>query len=173
MADPIEQHTGVRPDLFRGVRPGRWTPVTDQPFVLFLIGMRINTLWKPWAWAPVLPTMPAMLRELSRQPELGYLGGDVWLGRTILCVQYWKDFDSLEGYARNAEHLHLPAWKKFNQLRGNSTDVGVWHETYEIRPGNWESIYVNMPAFGLGKVFPAEQISGARDAARGRRDRKA
>ena len=85
-------------------------------------------------------------------------------------VQYWKDFDSLEAYARNPDHQHLPAWAKFNRLRAASPDVGVWHETYEIDPGKWESIYVNMPPFGLGKVFEAEQISGAREAARGRRD---
>jgi hypothetical protein len=161
----------IRPDLFRSVRPGRWTAETIEPFVLFLIGMRINALWKPWTWAPVLPTMPAMIRELSRQPELGYLGGDVWLGRTIICVQYWKDFDSLEAYARAGDHLHLPAWRKFNQFRAASTDVGVWHETYEIKPGNWESIYVNMPPFGAGKAFGASRIGGAKEAARGRRDR--
>ncbi len=170
MADSIEQVTGIRPDLFRGVRPGRWTANRDEPFVLFLIGMRLNALWKPWTWAPILPTMPNMLRELSRHPHLGYLGGDVWIGRTIICVQYWKDFDSLEAYARNPDHQHLPAWAKFNRLRAASPDVGVWHETYEIDPGKWESIYVNMPPFGLGKVFEAEQISGAREAARGRRD---
>jgi len=48
--------------------------------------------------------------------------------------------------------------------------VGVWHETYEIKPGNWESIYVNMPPFGAGKAFGASRIGGAREAARGRRD---
>ena len=44
MADSIEQVTGIRPDLFRGVRPGRWTANLDGPFVLFLIGMRLNAL---------------------------------------------------------------------------------------------------------------------------------
>lgn len=171
MADAApEPASGIRPDMFRAVRPGRWTADSSEPFLLFLIGMRINALWKPWTWAPVLPTMPAMIRELARQPELGYLGGDVWLGRTILCVQYWKDFDSLEAYARGADHLHLPAWRKFNRMRASSPDVGVWHETYEIKRGNWESIYVNMPPFGAGKVFPASRISGYNEAARGRRD---
>ena len=28
-------------------------------------------------------------------------------------------------------------------------DVGVWHETYQVGPGRFESVYANMPLFGL------------------------
>jgi hypothetical protein len=67
--------------------------------------------------------------------------------------------DHLFGYAklRNAEHL--PAWRAFNQLVGTSGDVGIWHETYLVQAGAYENVYVNMPAFGIGKVRGLKPIS--------------
>ena len=33
------------------------------PITVFLIGMRVNRWWKPWAWLPVIAAMGRMLRE--------------------------------------------------------------------------------------------------------------
>ena len=30
-----------------------------------------------------------------------------------------------------------------------SGDVGIWHETYKVRAGEYESVYGNMPRIGL------------------------
>ena len=38
---------------------------------------------------------------------------------------------------------------EFNQRIGSGPDVGIWHELYTIRPGDFEAIYANMPKFGL------------------------
>ena len=35
---------------------------------------------------------------------------------------------------------------------GTSGDVGIWHETYLVGEGRHESVYVNMPPFGLGRA---------------------
>ena len=40
----------------------------------------------------------------------------------------------------------------FNKRVGTNGDVGIWHETYRSRSGDYENVYVNMPRFGLGKV---------------------
>ena len=87
------------------------------------------------------------------------LGSEAWFGRTTMLVSYWKSMEHLFGYAtlRNAEHL--PAWRAFNQLVGTSGDVGIWHETYLVQAGAYENIYVNMPAFGIGKVRGLKPIS--------------
>jgi len=124
----------------------------DGSFVVFLIGMRVNVLWKFHKWWPVARAMPRMLKELQRQPELGMLGGEMWGGRTTILVQYWRSADHLFAYARRREAEHLPAWREFNRAIGTAGDVGVWHETYVISPGGYENIYVNMPPFGLGRV---------------------
>ena len=59
----------------------------------------------------------------------------------------------------------------FNKKFGNSCgDVGIWHETYLIKPGQYESIYSGMPPYGLGKVGKLVPASGARDRASDRRE---
>jgi Monooxygenase af470-like len=140
----------------------------DDPFVVFLIGMRVNKPWKVHKWWPVAAAMPRMLRELQARPELGLLGGDIWGGRTTLLVQYWRSAEQLFAYARDREAAHLPAWRAFNRAVGTDGDVGVWHETYLVEPGRYENIYVNMPPFGLGRVGTLSSASGARQSAEGR-----
>ena len=144
----------------------RMTAEIDGDFVVFLIGMRVNRPWKVHKWLPVALAMPRMLRELARHPESGFLG--VSNGFPTI-VQYWRSFEHLERYARSHEHAHWPAWVTFNKkVRMASGDVGIWHETYLVRAGEYETVYGAMPRYGLalaGRHFPA---AGAREAARGR-----
>ncbi|MBW4022832.1 MAG: DUF4188 domain-containing protein [Proteobacteria bacterium] len=127
---------------------------------VFLIGMRINRLWKVWKWLPLGRAMPKMLQELMGQPELGLLSARMAFGgRNLWMVQYWRSAAHLQAYARAEDRAHLPAWTAFYKAIGTSGDVGIWHETYVVPPGHAESIYVNMPRFGLGlagELFPAK-----------------
>jgi hypothetical protein len=66
------------------------------------------------------------------------------VGRTTLLVQYWRNFDSLARFARDKELPHLERWRQFNKAVRDSGEVGVWHETYRVRPGEDEAIYANM-----------------------------
>ena len=56
----------------------------EGEFVVFLIGMRMNRWWKLWQWMKVAVAMPRMIKELEQHPELGYLGGEAWFGRTTV-----------------------------------------------------------------------------------------
>ena len=47
-------------------------------------------------------------------------------------------------------------------------DVGIWHETYRIAPGQYEAVYSGMPASGLGKVGQLLAIESEPDSARAR-----
>jgi hypothetical protein len=47
-------------------------------------------------------------------------------------------------------------------------EVGIWHETYRVRPGDYEGVYVNMTPFGLGRVGELVDAIGPRAAARDR-----
>jgi hypothetical protein len=136
----------------KNVIPQRMTGTLDGDFVVFLIGMRVNRWWKLRQWFRVAAAMPRMLRELGKNRELGCLGGEAWFGRTTIMVQYWRSMDALLSYAKTRNAEHLPAWRAFNKLVGTNGDVGIWHETYRVRPGDYENIYVNMMPFGLGKV---------------------
>ncbi|WP_428268000.1 DUF4188 domain-containing protein [Haliangium sp.] len=149
----------------------RHTPLTadiDGDFAVFLIGMRIRRWWRPDLWLPVAMAMPRMLRELHAKPELGMLGYESWPGRTTIMVQYWRSTDHLLRYARSRDSEHLPAWREFYRRAGASDAVGIWHETYEVAAGRHESIYHNMPAFGLGKAAGVVEAQGKLRTAAGR-----
>ena len=141
----------------------------EGDFVVFLIGMRINKPWKLGKWLPVLKAMPAMLKELSALPaeQTGFLGyTNYGLGGM---VQYWRSFDHLEAYARATDNLHYPAWIAFNKrMKASRGDVGIWHETYLVKAGQYEAIYSGMPPYGLGKVAELVPATGNRGEARKR-----
>ncbi len=44
---------------------------------------------------------------------------------------------------------------------GSDGSVGVWHETYLVAAQQYESVYVNMPEFGLGRAGRLEPATGA------------
>lgn len=150
----------------------RMTADMGGEFVLFLIGMRINKPWKIHKWLPVASAMARMLKELYAHPELGFLGHETWGGRNILVLQYWRSFELLSDYARQSTSRHLPAWRRFNESIGSSGDVGIWHETYRVRPGDYECIYHNMPKFALAKVAEHVPATGLWKTANGRMRRE-
>lgn len=137
--------------------------IDADEFVVFLIGARINRPWKVHKWLPVARAMPRMIAELKKRPELGLLSHEEYFGRTTLMVQYWKSLRHLLSYAQAKDSAHLPAWRDFNRAIASQGDVGIWHETYVIKPGSYENIYNNMPAFGLGRagrLIPAREKKG-------------
>lgn len=151
---------------------GRSTASTPSSYVVFLIGMRVNRLLAVRKWMQVSAAMPRMLRELYAHPELGFLGAETLLTwRGVTSMQYWKSFDHLHGYAHARDAEHLPAWGAFNRAIGSDGSVGIWHETYLIEANHSESIYGNMPLWGLSRAFGRIPVTGANDAARQRIDR--
>ena len=137
----------------------------DGDFVVFLIGMRINQPLKIHKWWPVAMAMPRMIKELYAKPELGFLHAEMWTSRTTIMVQYWRSMEQLLAYAKNRDAEHLPAWRAFNKAVGLNGSVGVWHESYLASAGTYENIYVNMPAFGLGRAGTLYEASGKRATA--------
>jgi hypothetical protein len=150
--------------------PDRMAAEIEGDFVVFVIGMRINKPWKVHKWLPVFLGMPRMLKELKRQPESGFLGS---ISGGLLIVQYWRSFEELETYARSHDRLHWPAWVAFNKRTARSRgDVGIWHETYLVRAGEYEAIYSGMPRFGLGQAGKLVSAVGRKESARGRAGRE-
>ena len=130
----------------------KMTADIEGEFVVFLIGLRINKLWKPHKWLPITMAMSRMLEELYQNPALGFVSHESWIGRTTIMVQSWKSFEKLQDYAKNKSSHHLPAWADFNKKVGSNGDVGIWHETYLSQKGQYECVYNNMPEFGLAKL---------------------
>ena len=87
---------------------------------------------------------PDAARALARAGLLRWERGVL---RGPVVVQYWRSRADLERFARG--ELHVSAWREFNRGVRKNGDVGVWHETYEVRAGAYESTYLHMPVFGL------------------------
>lgn len=151
------------------IHADRLAPVVDKEFVLFLIGMRVNKPWKIHKWWPTARAMRRMLMELEGQKDLGLKHVNFVGSRMApLLIQYWESIDKLMDYAAAGDKEHRPAWTEFFQRGGMDGDVGIWHETYQIKPGQVEAIYGNMPTYGLGNVFDLEPASGGLNKARDR-----
>jgi hypothetical protein len=146
---------------------GRFTDEADEPVVVFLIGMRINRLWALGRWVPAFLAMSKMLSSLKADPAKGFLGGRTFVHwRGIMMVQYWRSFEDLEGFARAESEPHIGSWRKYNKAVGSDGTVGVWHETYLVRPSDHESVYVNMPEFGLAEATDHVPAVRSRETAR-------
>jgi hypothetical protein len=138
---------------------GAYTADLDGDFVVFLIGMRVNKPWAVRRWWPAFAAMRPMIQELEARPELGMLHAQLgWLGGPY-ASQYWRSFEQLDAYARDKEHLHLQAWKEYNRIARASNAVGIWHETYQVRAGEYEAIYGNMPRRGLALAGGHEPVT--------------
>jgi hypothetical protein len=141
----------------------------DGPFVVFLIGFRINRLWAFHKWVPVAKAMGPMIRELMANPESGFLHAETMLTwRGVAMLQYWRSFEQLHAYAHDRNATHLPAWAAFNRSVGTDGSVGIWHETYQVAANQYECVYANMPRFGLARAGAPMDATGRRKDARSR-----
>ncbi|MEM8858005.1 MAG: DUF4188 domain-containing protein [Chloroflexota bacterium] len=148
---------------------GRYTAQIEGDFVVFLIGARFhvrNLLRARW----IAGAMGKMQSELFSRPETGFLGGENFFRffpiETLL-ISYWRSFDDLERFSRDRDEAHYPAWIRFYKEVGLKDDIGIWHETYLVRAGEYECMYGNMPQFGLGGARDVNHIS-VKDASRAR-----
>ena len=150
------------------VIPARMTHDFDGDLVVFLIGMRINTPWRPNLWLPVVRAMPAMLAELLADPDSGLMGYRFTLARGgPLLVQYWNSQEKLYAYAGYPNSAHRPAWARFNKMiRKDPGAVGIWHETYVVERA--ETIYSGMPPSGLAAATAAVPVVRRGETARER-----
>ena len=82
--------------------PGRFTANFDQPFVVFLIGMRINQLWAFHKWMPVASAMPPMLSYADEESRQG----------TARCAH-------LDALARSFGGAILALVRRFGELRAS------------------------------------------------------
>jgi len=148
---------------------GRYTAQIEGPFVVFIIGMRINRLLALHKWLPVARAMGPMVRQLLEHRELGLMHAETYLyWRGAALVQYWRTFEQLERFAREPSLSHLDAWKRFNRAVAADGSVGIWHETYMVQAGQYECIYGNTPKMGLALAGAHVPAIGARETAKRR-----
>jgi hypothetical protein len=131
--------------------------------VVIYLGMRVNGLAGLKTLAGFGPKIAASVRS---KPD-----GLLWHENLMYSLipphpgmrQYWRDFESLERWARSEPHRVW--WSDF--LR-NSGGTGFWHETYFMR-GGMEAVYDDMVRdTGFLCFAPVRPARGAMFSARGR-----
>jgi len=134
--------------------------------VVIYLGMRVNTL-------AGLKTLfgfgPKISRSVAASPD-GLLLHETMLYSLfpphLGMRQYWRDFDSLEAWARSEPHRVW--WKQFLHDAGGT---GFWHESYFMR-GGMEAVYDDMVAdTGFLRFAPVVPAQGSMFSARGRAGR--
>ena len=151
------------------VIPGRFTADIEGPFVVFIIGMRVNKFFAFRKWIATAMAMGPMIRTLYEHPEKGFLGAQTFFNlRGVVTIQYWRSFEDLERFARDRDDPHLAAWKQFNKSIGSDGSVGIWHESFLVDAGKYEALYGNMPVFGLASAAKHVPATGRRETARRR-----
>ena len=141
---------------------GRQTAEIEGDFVVFIIGARVNKKRHLMKALRAIGGMGKMLKYLSEHPEKGLLGYET-AGFTT--IQYWRSFDDLEHFAKDADDPHLEVWRRYMRMVNKTGEAGVWHETYLVRAGEYEAIYSNVPERGLAKaskLVPVAESSRAR-----------
>jgi hypothetical protein len=145
----------------------RMTAEIEGDFVVFLIGARFNNrlrLLRSFLDLGGRRGMKHMLDYLVAHPEKGLLAYEMGLP-TI--VQYWRSFEHLEAFAKDTEDPHIEIWRQYWRRVGKSNRTGIWHETFLVSAGQYEAVYGNMPAHGLGKAGRLVPVSSS-SSARGR-----
>jgi hypothetical protein len=132
--------------------------------VVIYLGMRVRTLA---GIKTLLGLGPQIEKAGSGMPEgLLHFENNIIFSLIPLHLGmrwYWKDFDSLERWARSEPHRTW--WQNF--LR-DSGGTGFWHETYFIR-GGMEAIYDDVDGrLGFQAFAPATPARGSMFSARAR-----
>jgi hypothetical protein len=131
--------------------------------VVIYLGMRVNAL-------AGLKTLfgfgPRIAKAVAGQPDGLLLHEDILFSLFpphFGMRQYWRDFESLESWARSEPHR---AW--WQELLRNSGGIGFWHEAYFMR-GGMEAVYIDMVKdTGFLRFAPVQAARGRMFSARGR-----
>ncbi|OJD14209.1 hypothetical protein AJ78_05423 [Emergomyces pasteurianus Ep9510] len=143
------------------------TPAASS-LVVFLIGSKCNHplgAFDP-VYRKVSDYFAAMVRELQADAEVsGLLGATPFIGNSeatanqAMSVMYFRDLESLHKYAHGP--FHMKAVKYWGQIVKNTPHVSIYHETYVVPKGQWETIYGNSKPTGLSAAaFPVHPAQG-------------
>jgi hypothetical protein len=131
--------------------------------VVIYLGMKVRS---PRGLLTVLRFGPRISSAVAEKPDGLLLHEPLLFSIFPLHVamrQYWRDFDSLEAWARALPHQKW--WQGFVRDSGGT---GFWHETYFIR-GGMEAIYDDMKApTGFARFATVQAAEGAMFSARQR-----
>ncbi len=131
--------------------------------VVIYLGMRVE---EPRGYETVQQLGPLIEATVEEEPNGLLLHERLIYSEEPLHVgmrQYWRNFDSLEAWARTLPHKEW--WSDYLRDRGGTS---FWHETYSRR-GGFEAVYVDVDDdVGLSRFAPTVRAEGPMLGARQR-----
>ena len=148
------------------------TAEIEGDFAVFMTGMRINNFFKVHRWVPTFWSMGGVLHTMFADKEsTGALGAHAyWGNRGAVMIAYFRSIEHLERFANNRELPHAKALQEYFRRMKDNRDVGIWHESYVVHDGEYESVYNNMPvATGLAAASLCVPVQSRGNSAAARR----
>ncbi|WP_435194658.1 monooxygenase family protein [Natronomonas sp. EA1] len=132
---------------------GRHVADTDGDFVIYINGMRLNTLRALPRWIRASRETAKIFKRLEADPDSGFLGyHPAFMGLPKgAAIQYWRSLEDLRRFANDPGDLHVPAWLWYNET--DDGGLGFWAELYVIEAGNCETFYRSIEPTGPGEFF--------------------
>ncbi|KAI9691282.1 MAG: hypothetical protein M1820_009813 [Bogoriella megaspora] len=143
----------------------------SQPLVVFLLGARIN---HPLGMlAPGVKQLSeygeSMYAQLGpKSSEYGLLGQSFLTNNVstskneFMALMYWRSVEDLHAYAHGP--LHREAWDWWNKTQKQWPHIAIYHETYAVPAGAYETIYAHSKPTGLAAaVIEVEREKGKKE----------
>jgi hypothetical protein len=134
----------------------------NKSLVVFNLGVQFNHplgIFAPDV-KPITKFITAMLADIrSRRDELGLISVSDWKAMdrnsnaTLNFSFYFRDVESVHKFAH--EELHKEAWKFYETAK--PYHIGVFHETFCVPAGQYETIYDHCRPVFLGKGLVSKE----------------
>jgi hypothetical protein len=145
-------------------RADRQAPDLSQfpDLIVIYLGMKVKSVG---GVKTLLSFGPKIKRSVAEKPEGLLRHGDILFSLFPLHFgmrQYWRDFESLERWARTG--VHKDWWQTFVR---DPAGTGFWHELYS-RNGEMEGAFLNIDGTGMTSFAPTTPSRGTMFSARRR-----
>ncbi|KAK5000359.1 hypothetical protein LTR66_000777 [Elasticomyces elasticus] len=168
MATGVKHNTymdGIIPGKFSAQFPDESGNYGNKPanseVVVFLLGARINhpmKLLAPGA-RKLGDYFVGMAKNLEENAEqFGFLGMSSWISNgdrstnnELMQVCYFRSVAGLHAFAHSP--VHREGWTWFREIVATHPHISIFHETYAVPEGHWESIYANSHVNGIAATM--------------------
>ncbi|CZT25679.1 uncharacterized protein RCC_11348 [Ramularia collo-cygni] len=129
----------------------------SSAITVFLIGARTNH--PLGAFGPGFKELGGYFEQMSKDldrhaDEFGFLGMTSWLNASARhtsaetqSVCYFRNVEGLQAFAHG--EYHRKGWEWWNKTLKDHPYMSIFHETYDVPAGSWETIYGNSHPSGL------------------------
>lgn len=142
-------------------------PESVAELCLIRVGIQVKGL-SAWIYARRLKS--AITAEVRRAlaADVGLLNSEPF---TISInhfgfLQYWRSFGELDAWSRRPPHSEW--WRSAVERMRVRQDLGIYHETFLVRPSDIEAIYLDCRPTGLGRFGTLGAPVGPMTTSRGR-----